>query len=804
MKDKQNDKDKNWFLEYEDWNEDEHPLQEALCALGNGYIVTRGALEMEKDNRYNYPGTYLAGGYNRRISKIKDRDVENEDLVNWPNWLYLTFKIGNGPWFSIDDVEVLGFITSLNMKEGILERKMRFKSDKGNITTIISRRMISLDDYHVAALEWTFIPENWAGKMTVRSGIDGNIINNNVARYRDLKQDHLEVTATEKISGNSVYLSSRTKQSDIRMTQAVRTEFYVHQENLELQQKVVQLKDAIAGDYILECRKLEPIRIEKLATVFTSRDAAVSDPLTEATSRLSRLKTFADLARVQKIAWKRIWNYNDMLVDSSDLDQLVIRLHIMHLYQTVSHNSIDYDIGIPARGWHGEAYRGHIFWDELYIQPFLDLHYPQLSRSLLLYRYRRLPEALEEARNEGFRGALFPWQSGSNGREETQKLHLNPKSGRWLPDVTHLQYHINAAVPFNVWHYYQSTGDMDFMNAYGAEIIFATALFWSDIARFNPKRNRYEIHGVVGPDEYHTHYPDIEKPGLNNNAYTNVMAVWVIERALKLLQIMDQTCCDELSEKMGFSDEDTKRWEEISRKMYIPFHEGNIISQFEGYEDLEELDWEHYRSKYGEAMRLDRILEAEGDSPNRYKASKQADVLMLFYLFSSNELQALFTKLGYDFDAGIIPENIDYYYARTSHGSTLSQVIHAWVYARSHRDRSWKSFKTALMSDYKDIQGGTTHEGIHLGAMAGTLDLLQRCYSGLEIRDDVLWLDPRLPDDMDSMSFHLRYRSHWIKLDISHEKIKLRFCKGWANPVQVAVKGRKYKFETDDEKEFSL
>ncbi|TVR43281.1 MAG: glycoside hydrolase family 65 protein [Bacteroidia bacterium] len=792
----------NWFVEYDKWDPDDHPVQEALCALGNGYFVTRGALEMEKDNARNYPGTYLACGFNRMKSTIKGKEIENEDLVNWPNWLMLNFRIGNKAWFQIKDVKVLGFITSLNMEEGVLERKMRFQDDEDRITTIISRRLVSMDDLHVAGLEWTFIPENWSGKITIRSGIDGNIINNNVARYSDLNQDHLDVTSKGSINDNSVFLASRTKQSDIRMTQAVKTRFFVHQEDLHLSQKTVHLKDAIAGDFSIECRKLEPIRIEKLAAIYTSRDMAVSDPFTEAKTKLERLTTFAELARRQKQAWKRIWSYNDMIVEANSEDQMVVRLHIFHLYQTVSKNSIDYDIGIPARGWHGEGYRGHIFWDELYIQPYIDLHYPQLSRSLLMYRYRRLPEAYEAAREIGKRGALFPWQSGSNGREETQKIHLNPKSGRWLPDVSHLQYHINVAVPYNVWHYYQSTGDTDFLNVYGAEIIFATALFWSDMARFNPKRNRYEIHGVMGPDEYHTHYPGIEKPGLNNNAYTNVMAVWVIQRAMKICNILDETTCDEVAKKLSITAKDKERWNEIIQKMYVPFHNGDIISQFEGYEELDELDWEHYRGKYGDAMRLDRILESENDSPNHYKASKQADVLMLFYLFSYEELHAMFEKLGYTFEPEIIPKNIDYYYERTSHGSTLSQVIHSWVYARSHRDRSWKSFKTALMSDFKDIQGGTTHEGIHLGAMAGTLDILQRCYSGLEIRDDVLWLNPKLPDDIKVLSFHVRYRSHWIKLEINHDEIRVDFCRGWAEPVHIGIRGRKYYFETDDRKTF--
>ncbi len=796
--------DKNWMIEYEKWEEKSHPLQEALCALGNGYFVTRGALEMEKDNDYNYPGTYLAGGYNRMKSKIKDRVIENEDLVNWPNWLYLTFKIGDNSWFSLSKVEVLGFITTLNMREGILERKMRFRDQADHITTIISRRLVSMEDYHAAALEWTLIPENWSGSLTIRSGIDGNLINNNVERYSDLNQDHLEVTDKGELSENSLFLSSRTKQSDIRVTQAVKTSFFIHQEDQKLSQKTVHLKDCIVGDYKMECRKLEPIRIEKLAALYTSRDFAISDPSTEANNKIQELTTFADMARVQRMAWDRIWNYNDIRIDSSSEDQMVLRLHIFHLYQSVSRNSMDYDIGIPARGWHGEGYRGHIFWDELYILPFINLHFPQLSRSLLMYRSRRLPEACKRARKAGCRGALFPWQSGSNGREETQELHLNPKSGRWLPDVTHLQYHINHAIPFNVWHYYQSTGDADFLNEYGAEMIFATALFWSDMARYNPKRDRYEIHKVMGPDEYHTRYPGRDEAGLNNNAYTNVMAVWVIQRALKLLGLLDETCCNEIARKFGITDEDIRKWEDMTRKMFIPFHDGNIISQFEGYEELKELDWKHYRGKYGDAFRLDRILEAEGDSPNYYKASKQADVLMLFYLFSYEELKELFEKLGYEFKPDLIPENIEYYHQRTSHGSTLSQVIHAWVYARSHRKRSWKSFKKALMSDFKDVQGGTTHEGIHLGAMAGTMDILQRCYSGLEIRDDVLWLKPRLPEDISSLEFHVRFRSHWIRLSMNHSKIKVRFCKGWANPVHIGIGGRKYYFETDDEKEFSV
>ncbi len=792
-----------WKVEYEGWDAEEHPLQEALCTLGNGFFATRGALEFEKDNQYNYPGTYLAGGYNRRESEIQGKVIENEDLVNWPNWLFLTFRIGNGKWLSLSEVDIKEYITTLNLKDGVLERKIRFCDKDNNETSILSRRIVGMEDPHLAGIVWTLIPHNWSGTMTLRSGIDGNIINNNVARYRDLNQDHIEVIEKGEISRNQVFLTARSKQSKIRVTQSALTRIYINDRDLKLAHQVEEQKGFIGSDFKVECSKLQPVKIEKLVSIFSNKDLAISDPMTEAITKLERAGTFPGLEARQKLAWSQIWKFNDMLLGSEPIDQLVIRLHIFHLYQTVSNNTINYDVGIPARGWHGEAYRGHIFWDELYIQPFIDLHHPQLSRSLLMYRYRRLKEAFHAAKEKGFRGALFPWQSGSNGREETQKIHLNPKSGRWLPDVTHLQYHINAAIPYNVWHYYQSTGDMDFLVTHGAEIIASTALFWSSIAQFNPKSGRYEIHKVVGPDEYHTHYPNREEPGLNNNAYTNFMAVWVIQRALDMLDVMDESCCEELHEKIGITEQDIEKWKDMTHKMFIPFKD-NLIMQFEGYDELKELDWEHYTEKYGEAMRLDRILESEDDSANNYKASKQADVLMLFYLFSFEELNAIFKNLGYEFKPEMIPENIDYYYQRTSHGSTLSQVIHAWVYARSHRDRSWQSFKSALMSDFKDVQGGTTHEGIHLGAMAGTLDLVQRCYSGLEIRDDVLWLNPRLPDDMKSMSFYLRYRSHWIRLFIDHKKIKLEFDKGWAEPVHIGIKGRKYRFETNDKKEFKL
>ena len=238
----------------------------------------------------------------------------------------------------------------------------------------------------------------------------------------------------------------------------------------------------------------------------------------------------------------------------------------------------------------------------------------------------------------------MPWQSGSDGREETQTLHLNPQSGRWTPDNTRLQRHVNSAIAYNVWQYYQVTGDWEFLSFYGAEMILEIARFWASIATYNRTLDRYEILGVMGPDEYHDRYPDATEPGLNNTAYTNIMAAWVMCRALDVLDMLSGDRRLELREVHGISREEAQLWQEISHKMRVVFHDHGIISQFEGYDQLEEFDWERYRRKYGNIQRLDRILEAEGDTPNRYKLSKQADVLMLFYLFSSDELRQLFKR----------------------------------------------------------------------------------------------------------------------------------------------------------------
>ncbi|MGE3978759.1 MAG: glycosyl hydrolase family 65 protein, partial [Nitrospira sp.] len=482
----------------------------------------------------------------------------------------------------------------------------------------------------------------------------------------------------------------------------------------------------------------------------------------------------------------------------------LLRLNVLHLLQAVSPNSIGLDIGVPARGWTGEAYQGHIFWDEVFIFPFLNYRMPEITRSLLMYRYRRLDEARAAALDAGFRGAMFPWQSGSDGQEETQELNLNPRSQRWIPDNSYLQRHVGSAVAYNVWQYYQVTHDVEFLQSHGAELMLEIARFWASISSFNDQRGRYEIRGVMGPDEFHESYPDASTPGLNNNAYTNIMAVWVLCRAQEVLDILPDIRRAELMTQLQLTADEIARWSDISRRMYVPFHNDGIISQFEGYEQLAELDWERYRMRYDNIQRLELILEAEHDSANRYKVSKQADVLMLFYLFSSEELRELFARLDYPFEYETIPRNVVYYDARSTHGSTLSRVVHSWVLARSDRPRAMTYFAEALQSDVSDIQQGTTAEGVHLGAMAGTVDLLKRVSTGIEVTGDVLRFNPKLPEELKRLDMRIRYRGHTLDLRLTREAFTVRGRDVGQAPINLGFKNEVYELTSGSTRVFNL
>ena len=802
----------SWILSFDDFDPHVEGRREALFTVGNGYFATRGAAANETADTVHYPGTYLAGGYNRLVTTIAGRSVEYEDLVNLPNWLPIDVAIKNDgvlTWLnSRGSSNIVQYRQELDLRRGLYIRSVRFKDPQGRLTRIEEQRFVHMGEQHLGAQRVTVTPENWSGSIVILAAIDGRVSNAGVLRYRPFGGHHLRTLAAISTDLKTVCLETETAQSQLHVVQASQTLFYRWNAPLTIERLTVSEPDYIGQQVEIEVASGESVTAEKVVALYTSRDRAIADPRSDALTAVSRAGRFSELRESHVLAWAHIWRRCDLGLirirgEQGHAIQKSIRLNIYHVLQTASPHTVDLDAGIPARGWHGEGYRGHIFWDELFVLPLLNVRLPDVARALLLYRYRRLPEARAAAWEAGYRGAMFPWQSGSSGREETDLAYLNPRSGNFIKDNTHLERHVGAAIAFNVWHYYEATGDADFLHDSGAKLMLEIARFWASIAQWDVKRGRYEIRGVIGPDEFHDAYPGSTEPGLNNNAYTNIMAVWCIERALNLFTILPLERCEQLCDTLGLDKPELELWGTVSRKMFVPFHENGIISQFEGYEALEELDWDAYRRNYGNIMRLDLILEAEKKTPNSFKLSKQADVLMLFYLFSTEALTTLFKRLDYPFEGSLIPRNIAYYLQRTSHGSTLSAVVDAWVLARSDRVHSWCHFKEALRCDLDD-KGGMTAEGVHLGAMAGSVDLLQRCYSGLELRDGELWFNPSLPAELLQLSFRLRYRRHSLQVDIAEGVLTVASDLATADPITIRLGAQSSTIRPGGEARFSF
>jgi trehalose/maltose hydrolase-like predicted phosphorylase len=792
-------------LTYKDFDPAGEGLREALTSTGNGYLCTRGAAEWEDADGVHYPGTYAHGVYNRETTILGGLPVLNEDLVNLPNWLVLKLRIEGEDQFRLSEAELLDYRHEFDIRNAMVSREVRFRDHAGRETTLRSRRFVSVADVHHGGIEWTLTPENWSGCVEVVSALDGRVMNNGVARYGQLEGRHLDPVGPRTFGSEVIALKIQTRQSNVYISQAARTRVFDDLGPIGVERRLYQMEDYIQQVLVFDVKQGASVRVEKMVAFYTSHDRAISDTLVKAGKSAQRYVDFGPAFERHTAAWDEMWHWCDIHVPSDERVQLLLRLHICHILQVCSHNTADRDAGVPARGLNGEAYRGHVFWDELYVYPFLNFRLPEVTRELLLYRYRRLDEARAAAAEAGFRGAMFPWQSGSEGTEETQRIHLNPLSNRWEPDLSRNQRHVNAAIFYNIWQYFQATQDLEFLRDQGAEMMLEIARFWASIAHYNPERERYEIHGVMGPDEFHEKYPGAKEGGVRNNAYTNVMVAWLCGVAKHVLSLLPATRAETLRGQLGIDDEELRTWENMSHRMFVPFQRDGIISQFEGYEELEELDWDAYREKYGKIQRLDRILHAEGDDPNRYKLAKQADTVMLFFLFSPDELRQLFGQLGYDYDTDTARRNIDYYDRRTSHGSTLSFVVYAEVLAALDPESSWDRFMVALESDIGDVQGGTTKEGIHMGVMSGTVDLVQRGYAGMNIRDGVLHFNPRLTGHFEGLSFSMQFHGTPMEVKFADNRLMVTaHPEGVSPPIKVAVGDEVRELHAGDQCTFEL
>jgi len=760
----------SWHLTYHDYDQGKERSREALLTVGNGYYGTRGALEESRANKVNYPGTYFSGLYNRLVSRVGDRDIENEDFVNAINWLPVSFRIGNGPWLGYEPeptFKIIEIHRTLDLKSSELRREMVVEDHEGRLTRIRSSRFAGMADPHRAGIRYGITPVNYQGEIEIRSGLHGDHRNAGVERYNSLEQQHLE-PVSENTTGPVTELVVKTTQSDILIAACSTSSL-----NQEAKKEIRSGKGWIEDHYSVEVSQGREVVLEKLVALFTSRDPGVEDPLEEARATLGAMSTYTRELKLSAGRWKELWERMDVRISGDREAQKLVRLHLFHMMATASPHHAGLDSGIPPRGLHGEAYRGHIFWDELYMLPLLNLHFPEVVKSVLMYRYRRLDAARDYAREYGYEGAMFPWQSGSDGREETQVIHLNPLSGEWGPDYSSLQRHISLAIAYNIWSYFHVTGDLEFMEQYGAEMLLDICKFWASKSEPD-EQGRFHIHKVMGPDEFHESLPGSAEGGLSDNAYSNIMVSWMMDKAFKTLDLIGSSHRRRILDALSLTSEKLEKWDRIRHTLALHVFNDGIVEQFRGYKELKELDWDYYREKYGDIHRLDRILKSEGKSPDQYKLAKQADFLMSFYNLGTSELHQTIEGLGYTLPEDYAKRNFNYYIARTSHGSTLSRLVHARLaWEIGMKDTGWELYMDSLRSDLVDIQGGTTGEGIHCGVMAGTVFDALASFAGMDLRGEIPVFEPRLPEHWEALEFQLNYRGTTFFVFADNKQIKI-------------------------------
>nr|WP_230321099.1 glycosyl hydrolase family 65 protein [Enterococcus gallinarum] len=756
-----------WQLEYYGYTpgKDEYSV-ESLLTVGNGFIGLRGTTPEMEISDANYPGLYLASLYNTAESEVSDRTITNEDFVNAPNLQKIYLVIDNEK-IDIAQNTLLSFKRQLNLKTGLFTSFAEIETQTKKQLRIETQKIANMENSHHYSILYRFTPLNFTGEIDVISEADGSVYNYNVARYRSLTNKHLTIQTTEYFKSKAL-LIARTNQSDITVCQA--SQLFSDDFSLETL-KSEKTAEKVIQKLTISAEKNRTYTLEKSVTVAKYQ---MGEQTTTSKLALLSLPRFKEMYAESKEAWRKLWENAAITIDGDLMSQKMLNLHTYHLLVSAAPNAYEQslDASITARGLHGEAYRGHIFWDELFIIPFYILHFPKTAREILLYRYQRLTAAKKAAKEAGYQGAMFPWQSGLDGTEQSQELHLNPISGEWKEDHSRLQRHVSLAIAYNVWQYWHNVRDRSFMEQYGLELILEIAHFWQSAATLDSVTGRYSIEGVMGPDEFHESYPNSQKGGLKNNAYTNMMVVWLFEEVEKLRNQLSPEIFQSVAAKVQLSEDNFSQMSDIRKNLSLEINPEGIIAQFEGYFDLKDLDWDHYREKYGNIYRMDRILNAEGKSADAYKVAKQADSLMIFYNFSTAQVHQILDDLTYRLPEDYVEKNLHYYLTRTSHGSTLSRVVHSQLAAMvDQQDLAWSLYQEALYSDYRDIQGGTTAEGIHAGVMAATLYIPLTTFAGIDFREDVMRIDPNLPKQWQNIQFNIQVRGINYHFNVTHETL---------------------------------
>jgi len=726
----------DWTLIEPQFDPERLRARETVFTIGNGYLGTRGSFE--EGYPQALPATLMRGVYDAV-------PVIYTELANCPDWLSLVVIV-NGERFRLDRGDILHYERQLDLRHGLLKRSVRWRSPTGKTLDLQFERFASLADRPVLGLRCQITPIDFNGTIEVQSSLNGYPENQGFDHWEQLDQGKLE---------QGIWLQLRTRHSHIELGMA--TKIAVIGTNASFQAANPPGYPTLTATFAVT--KGQTISVEKVVTIFTSQEVEL--PVQAAQNKLADLPAYAVLLEAHQQAWDTVWQHSDVEIEGDRTAQLAVRYNLFQLF--ISASSHHDRVSVSAKTLSGVGYRGHIFWDtEIFILPFFTLTQPAIARNLLTYRYHTLEGARRKAAHSGYQGAMFPWESAATGDEVTPKTSIptDPYAEAVRIWVRDREMHLNADIAYAVWHYWQATGDDNWLRDYGAEIILDTALFWMSRLEWHAEQERYELCGVIGADEYHEQ--------VNNNAFTNRMVQWHLEKAVAVYEWLQHTFpvgeasqnenhAATLAQKLQLTSEHRLSWQAMIAKLYIPYDaETGLIEQFEGFFQLKDIDLNDYEPR---KQSIQAVLGI--DETNQRQVLKQPDVLMLLYLMRDTQ------SVTDHPDA--LQKNWDYYAPRTdiTYGSSLTPAIHAILAANLGATAdAYQQFMQAAMVDLEDSRGNT-EDGIHAASAGGVWQAVVFGFGGIQLKDDGPVATPHLPPTWTRLKFKLHWRGTWHSFDLT-------------------------------------
>lgn len=741
-----------WSIIEEGFDPDNHEISESVFSIGNGHMGQRANFE-ESYSGKSLQGSYMAGVYypdKTRVGWWKNGYPEYfAKVLNSTNWIGLDLE-WEGVRLDLARAEVRDFRRELNMKEGYLQRTFTAVLEGGKEVRVRATRFVSMAQKEIGAVEYAVTPLNFGGELKITLYLDADVKNKD-SNYDEKFWDSVSEANEEGFAS----LTVKTKKLDFHVTSSMKYEIRAGGAPAHAVPRLLTSVKKVAQELVLPAVQGQEIVIHKYVSNVTNRDYAKDELFRIGKERVEAAynKGFSALLREQAEVWADKWKESDIVIEGDVAAQQAIRFNIFQLNQT--YTGEDERLNIGPKGFTGEKYGGSTYWDtEAYCLPFyLSTAEQKIARNLLVYRYKHLEKAKENAKKLGFaKGALYPMVT-MNGEE----CH-----NEW--EITFEEIHRNGAIAYAIFNYVNYTGDKTYWSEYGFEVLVEISRFWEERVHFTPNKGKYVMLGVTGPNEYENN--------VNNNWYTNRIAVWTMEYTL---QVMNELAASEparyqdLVSKLGLREEEVSKWKDIVANMYYPVdEERGVFLQQDGFLDkvlipVAELDPKHL--PLNQKWSWDRIL--------RSCFIKQADVL-----------QGLFF-LGHQYDLDTKKRNFDFYEPMTVHESSLSPCVHSILACElGYREKAYEMYLRTARLDL-DNYNNDTEDGCHTTSMAGTWMSVVQGFGGLRVRDGVLVLNPFLPGHWKAFSFKVMFRGACLKVQVTEGSITITNESGQAVKVRV-------------------